>query len=56
MKAGSAILELKKTLEERDMLDNAAMVENCSMENEQVYPDFRTLDKPSGYFSLVIVK
>lgn len=56
MKAGSAILDLKKTLEERNMLGNAAMVENCSMENEQVYPDFRTLDKTTGYFSLVIVK
>lgn len=56
MKAGSGILELKKTLEEKNMLQNAAMVENCSMENEQVYPDFRQLDKPTGYFSLVIVK
>lgn len=56
MKAGSAILELKKTLEEKNMLGNAAMVENCSMENEHVYPDFRALDKTTGYFSLVIVK
>ena len=56
MKAGSAILELKKTLEEKNMLENAAMVENCSMENERVYPDFRDLKENSGYFSLVIVK
>lgn len=56
MKAGSAILDLKKTLEEKGMCENAAMVENCSMENEQVYPDFRKLDKTTGYFSLVIVK
>lgn len=56
MKAGSSILDLKRTLEERNMLGNAAMVENCSMENERVYPDFRDLNKPSGYFSLVIVK
>ena len=56
MKAGSAILDLKKTLEEKNMLSNASMVENCSMENEHVYPDFRELDKTTGYFSLVIVK
>ena len=56
MKAGSAILDLKKTLEEKNMLENAAMVENCSMENEHVYPDFRDLKENSGYFSLVIVK
>ena len=46
----------KKTLEEKNMLSNASMVENCSMENEHVYPDFRELDKTTGYFSLVIVK
>ena len=56
MKAGSAILDLKKTLGEKNMLGNSAMVENCSMENEHVYPDFRALDKTTGYFSLVIVK
>ncbi len=56
MKAGSAILDLKKTLEQRDMLGNAAMVENCSMETERVYPDFRDLKETTGYFSLVIVK
>ena len=56
MKAGSAILDLKKTLEQRDMLGDASMVENCSMENERVYPDFRELKKTTGYFSLVIVK
>ena len=32
------------------------MVENCSMENEHVYPHFADLKEPSGYFSLVIVK
>lgn len=56
MKAGSSILDLKKALEEKNMLGNAAMVENCSMEKERVYPDFRDLNRPSGYFSLVIVK
>ena len=56
MKAGSAILDLKKTLEQRNMLGDASMVENCSMENERVYPDFRELKETTGYFSLVIVK
>ena len=56
MKAGSAILDLKQTLKERDMLADAAMVENCTMENERVFPDFRELKETTGYFSLVIVK
>lgn len=56
MKAGRSILELQQALESRGMLDNASMVENCSMDNERVYPKFRELKEPSGYFSLVIVR
>ena len=56
MKAGKSILELQQTLHDRGMLDGASMVENCSMANERVYPDFSRLTEPSGYFSLVIAK
>ena len=56
MKAGSAILDLKQTLRDRGMLEKASMVENCTMENERVYPHMADLEAPSGYFSLVIVK
>ena len=56
MKAGHSILELQQALKERGMLEGASMVENCSMENERVYPKFAELQEPSGYFSLVIAK
>ena len=56
MKAGKSILELQQTLRDRGMLERASMVENCSMANERVYPDFSQLEEPSGYFSLVIAK
>ena len=56
MKAGRSILELQQALADRGLLDGASMVENCSMENEHVYPHFADLKEPSGYFSLVIVK
>ena len=56
MKAGRSILELQQALADRGLLDGASMVENCSMENEHVYPHFVDLKEPSGYFSLVIVK
>ena len=56
MKAGRSILELQQTLADRGMLEGASMVENCSMANERVYPDFAELKEPSGYFSLVIAK
>lgn len=56
MKAGRSILELQQALADNGLLENASMVENCSMENEHVYPHFADLKEPSGYFSLVIVK
>ncbi|MDD6188313.1 MAG: precorrin-2 C(20)-methyltransferase [Clostridiales bacterium] len=56
MKAGSSILELQKSLAEHGMLENAAMVENCSMPNERLFPKFKELNETSGYFSLVIAK
>ena len=56
MKAGRSILELQQALAGRGLLENASMVENCSMETERVYPHFADLKEPSGYFSLVIVK
>ena len=56
MKAGRSILELQQTLADKGLLEGASMVENCSMENEHVYPHFADLKEPSGYFSLVIVK
>lgn len=56
MKAGRSILELQQALGEKGLLAGASMVENCSMENEHVYPHFADLKEPSGYFSLVIVK
>ena len=38
------------------MISNASMVDNCSMEDDHAYQDFRELDRTTGYFSLVIVK
>lgn len=56
MKAGRSILELQQALRARGMLENASMVENCTMPTERVYPRFSELTEPSGYFSLVIAK
>lgn len=56
MKAGRSILDLQQLLGDKGLLEYAAMVENCGMENERLYPHFGELQEPSGYFSLVIVK
>lgn len=56
MKAGREIGALRRTLDEHGMLDRAAMVENCGMESERVYPRFADAPEDSGYFSVVVVK
>ena len=56
MKAGREIGRLRDTLAEQGLLDHAAMVENCGMETERVFPRFAEAPADSGYFSVVVVK
>ena len=56
MKAGKGILQLQEQLRESGQLKAASMVENCGMENEQVWPQFGDMTENSGYFSVVVVK
>lgn len=56
MKAGRAILDVRDQLERDGKLDNAALVERASMAGERVVHDLRTLDDPTGYFSIIVVK
>ena len=56
MKAGRETGKLRDALAKRGLLDRAAMVENCGMDTERVYPQFASADADSGYFSVVVVK
>ena len=56
MKAGREIGQLRETLAGHGLLDRAAMVENCGMEAERVFPQFAGAPTDSGYFSVVVVK
>lgn len=56
MKAGREIGALRETLAEHDLLQNASLVENCTMEGERVYEHFQDMPEGSGYFSVVLVK
>lgn len=56
MKAGRELGALRQTLRERGLLENASMVENCTMKDEGLYPKFGDAPKDAGYFSLVLVK
>ncbi len=54
MKAGRGILELQEQLRQSGKLENASLVANCTMENEEVWPHFGDMTQPTGYYSLVI--
>ena len=56
MKAGKSILDVRAQLAARGQLDRAALVERCGMEGERVVRDLNTLDDPTGYFSIILVK
>lgn len=56
MKAGRGILEVRDALQARGQLPQAALVERCSMQDERIVRDLSTLDDPTGYFSIILVK
>lgn len=56
MKAGKEIGALRETLREAGRLEQASLVENCTMEEERVYPRFAEAPDGAGYFSVVLVK
>ncbi len=56
MKAGREIGALRQALAEKGLLDRAALVENCGMKTERIYPHFADAPEGSGYFSVVVVK
>lgn len=56
MKSSRALQALLRQLDDEGRLDNAALVQNCGMENERVIRDLRHAEPQEDYFSLVIVK
>ncbi len=56
MKAGKGIPQLKRQLAEHGLLEQAAMVENCGMAGERVWPSLAQAQEDPGYFSIVLVK
>ncbi|MCD8190427.1 MAG: precorrin-2 C(20)-methyltransferase [Clostridiales bacterium] len=56
MKAGRQLGTLKATLRQRGELENAALVVNCGLPGEQVWPSFAQAEGDTGYFSLVLLR
>jgi precorrin-2/cobalt-factor-2 C20-methyltransferase len=57
LKAYKHTEDITAALEESGMLASSVGVANCSMENEEIIEDLRTLkEKPPGYWTLIIAK
>ena len=54
MKSGSKLGQVKAQLKELGA--EAAMVENCGMEQEKIYRTLDEIPEEAGYYSLIIVK
>ena len=56
MKSASALPEVKRILNEKNLTDKTSMVANCGLENERVYRDIRESSDNEGYFVTMLVK
>ena len=56
MKSGKALPELLGTLEEKNALSGAMMVQNCGMEDEKIYQTIPESGIQDDYFSIVLLK
>lgn len=56
MKAGSGISQLRRRLREKGLVNKSAMVQNCGMDGERIWPRIDEADETAGYFSVVICK
>lgn len=54
MKAGKKMGQVRAQI--KKMNAKVAMIENCGMENEQIYHSAEEIPKEAGYYSLMIVK
>lgn len=54
MKAGSKLSQVKETIKKTS--ENAMMIVNCGMDDEQIYGNIDQLPDTAGYMSLLIVK
>lgn len=55
MKAGKNHRRLLEELEARDLLEEGAMVVNCGLPGEQVYPTLADKPDSTGYFTTLII-
>lgn len=56
MKSGSSVKEIKKMLEEKNLLENSYAVCDCGLESQKVFKHMKDIDDKLGYFTTIIVK
>lgn len=58
MKSGKQLPKVRKALENHGLLAGSAMVSNCGLPGEQVFPDLSQFrpEQEAGYFATIIVK
>lgn len=56
MKQGSQLGETKQLLAEAGLLEQARMVANCTLPNEQVFLDLGETSHNEGYFTTIVIK
>ncbi len=56
MKSGKSIAKLREKLREKNLLQNAKMVEKATMPDEKIYHNLDEVDEKNSYFSIVVVK
>ena len=58
MKSGSQMPGVLRAIEEHASLANSAMIQNCGLPNERVFPNLarEVPQESTGYFATVIVK
>lgn len=56
MKMGRQLETVREMLQERGLLSQAMLVQNCGMEQERVCLDLQEASCDASYFSMIVVK
>ena len=54
MKSGKQLAKVRDQLKHRSL--TAAMVENCGLSTEKIYPALKDIPDSAGYLSLIVAK
>lgn len=56
MKAGKPLKQVKQTLKQAGLYDNASLVQNCGLPDEKIAKSLDDAEENNGYFTTMVVK